>query len=50
MGSSRAATAFVVRSTIVAKSLVRTALLASEDHREGLAALRERRRAEFVGR
>jgi enoyl-CoA hydratase/carnithine racemase len=37
-------------STIVAESLAQTALLASDDHREGLAAVRERRQPEFVGR
>jgi len=38
------------RSTMVAESLAQTALLATEDHREGLAAARERRDPEFVGR
>ncbi len=39
-----------VRSGIVAESLAQTALLASDDHREGLAAARERRDPEFAGR
>jgi enoyl-CoA hydratase/carnithine racemase len=39
-----------VHSGILAESLAQTALLASEDHREGLAAARERREPEFVGR
>jgi enoyl-CoA hydratase/carnithine racemase len=37
-----------VRSTIVAESLAQTALLGSHDHREGLAAARERREPEFT--
>lgn len=39
-----------VRSGILAESLAQTALLASEDHREGLAAARERREPAFAGR
>jgi enoyl-CoA hydratase/carnithine racemase len=39
-----------VRSGMVAESLAQTALLASDDHREGLAAARERRDPEFAGR
>jgi enoyl-CoA hydratase/carnithine racemase len=38
------------RSAIVAESLAQTALLQSADHREGLAAARERRDPEFEGR
>jgi enoyl-CoA hydratase/carnithine racemase len=38
------------RTTMLAESLAQTALLATEDHREGLAAARERRDPEFVGR
>ena len=37
-------------STMVAESLAQTALLATADHREGLAAARERREPEFNGR
>ena len=37
------------RSAIVAESLAQTALLQSEDHREALAAARERRDPEFRG-
>jgi enoyl-CoA hydratase/carnithine racemase len=37
------------RTTIVAESLAQTALLATDDHREGLAAARERREPVFVG-
>jgi enoyl-CoA hydratase/carnithine racemase len=39
-----------VRSTILAESLGQAALLQSDDHREGLAAVRERRLPRFVGR
>lgn len=39
-----------VRSGILAESLAQTALLASDDHREGLAAAREKRDPEFAGR
>jgi enoyl-CoA hydratase/carnithine racemase len=39
-----------LRSAILAESLAQSALLVSEDHREGLAAVRERREPEFVGR
>ena len=39
-----------LRSTAVAESLAQTALLATEDHREGLAAVRELREPEFTGR
>ena len=39
-----------LRSGILAESLAQTALLRSEDHREGLAAVRERREPEFAGR
>jgi enoyl-CoA hydratase/carnithine racemase len=39
-----------VRSGMLAESLAQTALLASEDHREGLAAAREKREPEFAGR
>jgi len=38
------------RSSMLADSLAQTALLASADHREGLAAVRERRDPEFAGR
>jgi enoyl-CoA hydratase/carnithine racemase len=38
------------RSAIVAESLAQTALLQTEDHREGLAAARERRDPTFRGR
>jgi enoyl-CoA hydratase/carnithine racemase len=38
------------RSAMLAESLAQTALLATDDHREGLAAARERRDPEFVGR
>jgi enoyl-CoA hydratase/carnithine racemase len=38
------------RSAMLAESLAQTALLATEDHREGLAAVRERREPEFTGR
>jgi len=38
------------RSATMAESLAQTALLQSEDHREGLAAAREGRRPEFQGR
>jgi enoyl-CoA hydratase/carnithine racemase len=37
------------RSAIVAESLAQTALLQSDDHREGLAAVRERRDPQFRG-
>jgi 2-(1,2-epoxy-1,2-dihydrophenyl)acetyl-CoA isomerase len=37
------------RSAILAESLAQTALLQSDDHREGLAAARERREPEFRG-
>ena len=37
------------RSAILAESLAQTALLGSDDHREGLAAARERREPEFRG-
>jgi enoyl-CoA hydratase/carnithine racemase len=37
-------------STMLAESLAQTALLATADHREGLAAARERREPEFNGR
>jgi enoyl-CoA hydratase/carnithine racemase len=37
------------RSGILAESLAQTALLQSEDHREGLAAVRERREPDFKG-
>jgi enoyl-CoA hydratase/carnithine racemase len=37
------------RSAIVAESLAQTALLQSDDHREGFAAMRERRDPEFRG-
>jgi enoyl-CoA hydratase/carnithine racemase len=39
-----------LRSGMLAESLAQTALLASEDHREGLAAAREKREPEFAGR
>ena len=39
-----------LRSGILAESLAQTALLGSEDHREGLAAAREKREPEFAGR
>ena len=39
-----------LRSTILAESLAQTALLGSEDHREGLAAARQRREPVFSGR
>jgi enoyl-CoA hydratase/carnithine racemase len=39
-----------LHSTILAESLAQTTLLASGDHREGLAAVRERREPEFLGR
>ncbi|HZU40826.1 MAG TPA: enoyl-CoA hydratase/isomerase family protein [Solirubrobacteraceae bacterium] len=39
-----------LRSTIAAESLVQTGLLATDDHREGLAAARERREPAFTGR
>jgi enoyl-CoA hydratase/carnithine racemase len=39
-----------LHSGVVAESLAQTALLASEDHHEGLAAVRERRDPEFRGR
>lgn len=39
-----------VRNGILAESLAQTALLTSADHREGLAAARERREPEFAGR
>jgi enoyl-CoA hydratase/carnithine racemase len=39
-----------VRSGILAESLAQTALLGSEDHREGLAAAREKRDPEFAAR
>jgi enoyl-CoA hydratase/carnithine racemase len=38
------------RSAMLAESLAQTALLATHDHREGLAAARERREPEFTGR
>jgi enoyl-CoA hydratase/carnithine racemase len=38
------------RSATVAESLAQTALLQSDDHREGLAAARERRAPRFTGR
>jgi enoyl-CoA hydratase/carnithine racemase len=37
------------RSAMVAESLAQTALLATDDHREGLAAARERREPDFKG-
>lgn len=39
-----------LRNAILAESLAQTALLHSDDHREGLAAARERRDPEFSGR
>lgn len=39
-----------VRSGMLAESLAQTALLGSDDHREGLAAARERRMPEFAAR
>jgi enoyl-CoA hydratase/carnithine racemase len=39
-----------MRSAMLAESLAQTALLLSDDHREGLAAARERRQPEFSGR
>jgi enoyl-CoA hydratase/carnithine racemase len=39
-----------LRSGMLAESLAQTALLASEDHREGLAAAREKREPEFAAR
>ncbi len=39
-----------VPSSEESQSLARTALLASDDHREGLPAARERRDPEFAGR
>ena len=41
--------ALVGMGAIVAESLAQTALLQSDDHREGLAAARERREPEFRG-
>jgi enoyl-CoA hydratase/carnithine racemase len=38
------------RSAVLAESLAQTALLQTDDHREGLAAARERRAPEFQGR
>jgi enoyl-CoA hydratase/carnithine racemase len=38
-----------LRSGVLAESLAQTALLQSDDHREGLAAARERREPEFRG-
>jgi enoyl-CoA hydratase/carnithine racemase len=37
------------RSAMVAESLAQTALLQTDDHREGLAAARERREPDFKG-
>jgi enoyl-CoA hydratase len=37
------------RSAVVAESLAQTALLQTDDHREGLAAARERREPSFKG-
>src|SRR3954469_10049111 len=37
------------RSAMVAESLAQTALLQTDDHREGLAAVRERREPDFTG-
>ena len=39
-----------LRSGMLAESLAQTALLVSDDHREGLAAAREKREPEFAGR
>jgi enoyl-CoA hydratase/carnithine racemase len=39
-----------LRNTILAESLAQSALLLSDDHREGLAATRERRDPEFTAR
>jgi enoyl-CoA hydratase/carnithine racemase len=39
-----------LRTTMTAESLAQTALLATADHREGLAAARERREPVFTGR
>jgi enoyl-CoA hydratase/carnithine racemase len=39
-----------LRSGILAESLAQTHLLQTSDHREGLAATRERRDPEFEGR
>jgi hypothetical protein len=39
-----------LRSGTVAESIAQTALLMSEDHREGLAAVRERRPPRFEAR
>ena len=39
-----------LHSTLLAESLAQTGLLATEDHREGLAAARERREPLFTGR
>ncbi len=39
-----------LRSGILAESLAQTLLLTTEDYREGLAAVRERREPEFAGR
>jgi len=39
-----------LRSGMLAETLAQTALLGSEDHREGLAAAREKRAPEFAGR
>ncbi len=39
-----------LRSTITAESLAQSGLLATEDHREGVAAVRERREPVFTGR
>jgi enoyl-CoA hydratase/carnithine racemase len=38
-----------LRNTVLAESLAQSALLLSDDHREGLAAARERRDPEFTG-
>ncbi len=38
-----------LRSGQVVEALAQTALLQSEDHREGLAAVRERREPDFKG-
>jgi 2-(1,2-epoxy-1,2-dihydrophenyl)acetyl-CoA isomerase len=37
------------RSAVVAESLAQAALLQTDDHREGLAAVRERRAPAFTG-